>query len=107
MIKKLLIAFLILFIAALFTLTFFARKAPEILKNSLEKALNRKISIRSVEYHFPWEFELQGLSFKGVEECSPCHWMDRAFASGAEKALKGRGGLRAKIMSDGVLKRTP
>jgi len=32
--------------------------------------------------------------------------MDRAIAPGAEKFLKGRGGLRAKILSDGELRST-
>jgi len=49
------------------------------------------------------EFEVQGVRFFGVEECRPCYWMDRAFAEGAEAALKGRGGLRAAILSDGTL----
>jgi hypothetical protein len=30
--------------------------------------------------------------------------MDRAFAPGAHEFLKGRGGLRAKILSDGSLR---
>ena len=30
--------------------------------------------------------------------------MNTAFAAGAEEALKGRGGLRAKILTDGVLR---
>jgi MOSC domain-containing protein YiiM len=50
------------------------------------------------------EFEVQGVRFAGVKECSPCHWMDRAFAPGAEAWLKGRGGLRARILSSGWLK---
>lgn len=50
------------------------------------------------------EFEIQGLRFEGVAECSPCYWMDQAFAPGTEEALKGRGGLRAKILTDGVLR---
>lgn len=49
-------------------------------------------------------FEIQGVHFYGVQECSPCYWMDRAFVPGAEKFLKGRGGLRAKILSDGELR---
>lgn len=49
------------------------------------------------------EFEIQGVRFLGVAECSPCEWMDQAFAPGAEEALRGRGGLRAKILSDGLL----
>jgi MOSC domain-containing protein YiiM len=51
------------------------------------------------------EFELQGVRFLGTQECSPCHWMDLAFAEGAERALKGHGGLRARILTDGVLRR--
>jgi MOSC domain-containing protein YiiM len=50
------------------------------------------------------EFELSGVRFLGTAECSPCHWMDRAFGPGAEKALRGNGGLRAKILTDGVLR---
>ncbi|MDZ4287576.1 MAG: molybdenum cofactor biosysynthesis protein [Prosthecobacter sp.] len=50
------------------------------------------------------EFEVQGVRFFGTQECSPCHWMDEAFAPGAEAALKGNGGLRARILSDGVLR---
>jgi MOSC domain-containing protein YiiM len=52
------------------------------------------------------EFEVQGVRFAGVAECAPCHWMDHAFAPGAERALHGRGGLRARILSDGVLRST-
>jgi len=45
------------------------------------------------------------MEFKGIEECRPCAWMDQAFAPGAEQLLKGRGGLRARILSNGFLKR--
>jgi MOSC domain-containing protein YiiM len=50
------------------------------------------------------EFELQGVRFKGTQESTPCEWMEEAFCAGAHAALKGRGGLRAKILSDGVLR---
>ncbi len=49
-------------------------------------------------------FEIQGIRFQGAEECRPCHWMNQAFHSEAEKRLKGRGGLRARILSDGILR---
>ena len=49
------------------------------------------------------EFEIQGVRFFGKEECKPCSWMDHAFAPGAEEALKGRGGLRALILSSGMI----
>ncbi|HEY2143147.1 MAG TPA: molybdenum cofactor biosysynthesis protein [Candidatus Udaeobacter sp.] len=50
------------------------------------------------------EFEIQGVRFHGMEECRPCYWMDRAFAPGAHEFLKGRGGLRAKILTGGKLR---
>lgn len=50
------------------------------------------------------EFEVQGVRFLGTQEAAPCYWMNQAFAEGAEEALKGRGGLRARILTDGVLR---
>lgn len=52
-------------------------------------------------------FELQGLRFEGSEECAPCYWMDQAVGPGAEAALKDRGGLRARILTSGVLRVEP
>ncbi|MDD4919037.1 MAG: molybdenum cofactor biosysynthesis protein [candidate division Zixibacteria bacterium] len=49
-------------------------------------------------------FEVQGVRFEGMAECSPCYWMDQAFAPGANDFLKGRGGLRARILTDGRLR---
>ena len=50
------------------------------------------------------EFELQGVCMRGSEEARPCYWMDQAVADGAEEAMRGRGGLRVRILSDGVLR---
>jgi len=49
------------------------------------------------------EFEIQGVRFLGTEECRPCYWMNGAIHPGAEAWMKGRGGLRAKILTDGRL----
>ena len=50
------------------------------------------------------EFVLQGIRFEGTGECSPCHWMNHAIALGAEAAMTGRGGLRARILTSGTLR---
>jgi MOSC domain-containing protein YiiM len=50
------------------------------------------------------EFEIQGIRFLGVEECRPCYWMNGAIHPQAEAWMRGRGGLRAKILTDGVLR---
>jgi MOSC domain-containing protein YiiM len=50
------------------------------------------------------EFEIQGARFVGTEECRACYWMNRAFADERVEAwLKGQGGLRARILTNGVL----
>ena len=48
-------------------------------------------------------FTLGGVEFEGTGEARPCHWMNSVVAPGAEEWLMGRGGLRAKILSDGAL----
>lgn len=49
-------------------------------------------------------FLLGGIEFEGVAEARPCYWMNSAVAPGAEEWLRGRGGLRAKIRTDGELR---
>jgi len=50
-------------------------------------------------------FRFQGIDFEASEECKPCYWMDQVVAPGAEEFLKAnfRGGLRARILSSGLL----
>jgi len=48
-------------------------------------------------------FTLGGVEFEGTGEARPCHWMNAAVAPGAEDWLMGRGGLRAKVLTDGKL----
>jgi MOSC domain-containing protein YiiM len=49
------------------------------------------------------EFSIQGIRLRGTAHCKPCYWLDQAIAPGAEKFLEGNGGLRAQILSDGVI----
>ncbi|MEM7388145.1 MAG: MOSC domain-containing protein [Verrucomicrobiota bacterium] len=53
------------------------------------------------------EFEVQGIRFEGTQEAAPCYWMNQAFHDGAEAALQGRGGLRARILTNGFLRQDP
>ena len=68
----------------------------------------RNVITRSVDLNdlIGQEFEVQGIRFFGTEECRPCYWMDGAFLPGAQEFLKGRGGLRAKILTSGELRST-
>jgi MOSC domain-containing protein YiiM len=71
-------------------------------------AVRRNIYTRDVDLNslIGQEFEMQGVRFDGTEESRPCDWMNRAIAPGAKEFLKGRGGLRARILSDGILRST-
>ena len=68
-------------------------------------AARRNVVTRGIDLNYlvGRRFMLQGIEFEGVCECKPCYWMDSAIGPGAEQALQGRGGLRARILSDGVL----
>jgi len=48
-------------------------------------------------------FSIGEVEFSGSEECAPCYWMDEAVGSGAHEWLKGRGGLRCRILNNGEL----
>lgn len=56
---------------------------------------------------FALSFDDHTIEFSGVSHCSPCGWMDAAVIDGAQKFLRGRGGLRARIETDGVIRRGP
>ncbi|MFB8372142.1 MOSC domain-containing protein [Pseudarthrobacter sp. NPDC055928] len=45
--------------------------------------------------------------FKAGRPAHPCAWMDQMLAPGAHKAMRGRGGIRCQVLSDGVLYRGP
>ena len=70
--------------------------------------VRRNVMTRSIDLNqlIGQDFEVQGVHFHGTGECRPCYWMDRAIAPGAEKFLIGRGGLRARILSNGQLRST-
>ncbi|MGC6425672.1 MAG: MOSC domain-containing protein [Akkermansiaceae bacterium] len=50
-------------------------------------------------------FQIGGLEFSGSEEAKPCYWMDQACAPGVEEFLKGKGGLRCRILRNGTLRK--
>lgn len=76
-------------------------KSPAVFRRNI---LTQGINLNSL---IGKRFELQGITFEGSCECSPCYWMDQAFGAGAEEALKGQGGLRCRILSNGTLKVGP
>jgi len=93
--------------------TFFAEETFEEIRQALDEfnrpvsAFRRNIVTRGLDLNelIGRQFLLDGVLFEGTEECRPCAWMDEAFAPGAEQWLRGRGGLRARILTNGTLRR--
>jgi MOSC domain-containing protein YiiM len=94
-------------------ITFFSAEVANALQTEFHldaldpSAFRRNVITEGVELNtlVGARFTIQGVEFEGVEECRPCHWMEHAVGNGAEAWLRGRGGLRAKILSDGTLYR--
>ncbi len=40
-----------------------------------------------------------------MEHCAPCTWMNAVMKKGAYRLMAGRGGLRAKVIKGGSLRR--
>lgn len=72
-------------------------------------AFRRNILTRGLELNdlIGQRFRLGEVELSGSEECKPCYWMDTAVGAGAHESLKGRGGLRCRILRSGVLKTGP
>jgi hypothetical protein len=73
-------------------------------------AFRRNVVISGIDLNklISTTFELGGIRFQATEECRPCYWMDEACGKpGTEEIMKGRGGLRCRILDDGVLKCGP
>jgi len=50
------------------------------------------------------QFSIGEILFEGMAHCNPCTWMDAVIHKGLYKQMKGRGGLRAKVIEGGTLK---
>lgn len=69
-------------------------------------AFRRNVVVEGVDLNalIGKRFRLDGILLEGTQECSPCHWMDEACGTpGTEKLMKGRGGLRCRILESGAL----
>lgn len=94
-------------------ITFFAWETYEAIRRELNlpglepHAFRRNVLVEGAHLNslIGSRFTLGGVEFEGMSESKPCNWMNSAVTAGAEKWLRGHGGLRAKILTDGVLRR--
>ena len=92
-------------------ITFFSEEIARQLEEELElpavnrSAFRRNALVSGIDLNqlVGRNFSIGGVEFSGSEECTPCYWMDEAVGSGAYEWLKGRGGLRCRILTTGKL----
>ncbi len=98
-------------------ITFISESAIEAIRSEFQlpqlpcSVFRRNIVVRGADLSklLNERFEIQGVWFMGSQECKPCKWMDQVVAPGAKKFMQHefRGGLRAKILCDGILRTLP
>ena len=95
-------------------ITFMSVEAIEAIRTKFQlprlpaTVFRRNVVVRGVDLAslLDKQFELQGIWFQGAQECRPCDWMDRVVAPGVKTFMQQNflGGLRAKILTDGILR---
>ena len=93
-----------------YPITFFSLEVAKEVCESLEieldiKLFRRNIIISGVHLNslIGKRFKIGDIEFEGIAHCNPCTWMNAVMKKGAYAQMQGRGGLRAKVISDGIL----
>ena len=86
-------------------------EAIEALKRDYEIELNAKDTRRNIatrgvalNHLIGREFEVGEVTLRGSRLCDPCSHLEKLTAKGAMRGLIHRGGLRAEILTDGMIK---
>lgn len=93
-----------------YPITFFSLEVAEEVCSSLEidfdiKLFRRNIIISGVHLNslIGKRFKIGDIEFEGLAHCSPCTWMNAVMKKGAYAQMRGRGGLRVKVINGGIL----
>ena len=123
--RKIILAVLVLAVLIAGGINYFSRKAPELLRKSIERSLDKTVKIENIEFNFPWNFELSRVEirddrgpFKGEVcfavdkihlEVSPLSLsqkdlvVDRVDVENAAIFIRSRGGKLYHVLSDAML----
>lgn len=92
-----------------FPLTFMSEEVARDVCNGLDLAykpelFRRNIVIKGINLSqlIGKEFAIGSVEFEGLEHCAPCTWMNAVMKKGAYRAMSRRGGLRARVIKDGL-----
>ena len=95
---------------SLYPVTFFSLEVAEAIEKEFEREIDIKLYRRNITISGVNLCELIGkqfyvgeVLFEGMAHCNPCTWMDAIIEKGTYRQMKGRGGLRAKVIKGGTI----
>ena len=93
-----------------YPITFFSLEVAEEIATTFESEIDielyrRNIIISGVNLCelIGQQFRIGEVLFEGMAHCNPCTWMDAMITKGVYREMKGRGGLRAKVLEGGTI----
>ena len=93
-----------------YPITLFSREVAEEVCSELDieldlKLFRRNIIVSGVHLNslIGKQFKIGNIEFEGLAHCAPCPWMNAVMKKGAYSQMKGRGGLRVKVLSNAIL----
>ncbi len=99
------------FEAGEYPITFFSLEVADAIEKVFERRIDitlyrRNITISGVNLCelIGKQFRVGDVLFEGMAHCNPCTWMNAIIGKGTYREMKGRGGLRAKVIEGGTLR---
>lgn len=93
-----------------YPITLFSLEVAEEVCSSLEldldiKLFRRNIIVSGIHLNslIGQRFKIGSVEFEGLAHCAPCTWMNAVMKKGAYSQMRGRGGLRVKVIGNGTL----
>ena len=93
-----------------YPITLFSREVAEEICSVLDiefnlKLFRRNIIVSGVHLNslIGKRFKIGNIEFEGLAHCAPCPWMNAVMKKGAYVSMRGRGGLRVKVLNGGTL----
>ena len=95
---------------SLYPVTFFSLEVAEAIETAFDRSIDIKLYRRNITISginlcelIGRQFRIGEVLFEGMAHCNPCTWMDAVIEQGTYRQMKGRGGLRAKVLQGGTL----
>ncbi len=98
--KKIFLVVLILAVLVAAGIRYVSERAPEYLRAAIQRAVNKPVKIGSIEYQFPWTFELKQFEILETEEPfqgESCFYVDRVLVQVSALSLSNK-----KLILDNV-----